>query len=107
MPLFNETLRDELETARGKRRAPRARISSPVWEFPGGAGYGGIVYSGGALLFGEIRARMGDEAFFRALRRYLEAYRWRIARGEDLISILTEESPRPLDDLFIYWLEVD
>lgn len=91
---------------RGRARNPLARVSSPLWEFPDGAGYGGIVYSGGALFFHSVRERMGDDAFFRALRRYLGEYRWKIARGEDLIAILKGESPRPLDDLLREWLDV-
>ena len=88
----------------GRERNPQARISSPLWEFPDGAGYGGIVYSGGALFLHELRGRMGDEAFFRALRRYLAEYRWKIARGEDFLRILRAESPLPLDDLILSWL---
>lgn len=89
---------------RGKARNPTATVASPLWEFPDGAGYGGIVYSGGALFFHELRTRMGDEAFFRALRRYLQEFRWKIARGQDLLSILSEESPQPLADLIREWL---
>jgi len=88
----------------GRERNPQARVSSPLWEFPDGAGYGGIVYSGGALFLHELRGRMGDEAFFRALRRYLTEYRWEIARGEDFLRILGAESPLPLDDLILSWL---
>jgi len=94
----------EASYLRGRARNPTATVASPLWEFPDGAGYGGIVYSGGALFFHAIRGRMGDEAFFRALRRYLAEYRWRMARGEDLLAILEEESPKPLKDLFQEWL---
>lgn len=88
----------------GQTRNHAARVSSPLWEFPDGAGYGGIVYSGGALFLHELRERMGDEAFFRALRRYLAEYRWEIAHGEDFLRILRVESPFPLDDLIRNWL---
>ena len=97
----------ELSYARGKARNPPATVASPLWEFPDGAGYGGIVYSGGALFLHEVRLRMGDAAFFRALRRYLKEQRWRIARGQDLLSILREESPTPLEDIFHEWLGMD
>jgi len=62
------------------------------------------VYSGGALFLHELRGRMGDEAFFRALRRYLAEYRWKIARGEDFLRVLRAESPLPLEDLILSWL---
>jgi len=90
--------------ARGRQRNPEATVSTPLWDFPGGAGYGGIVYSGGALFLHEVRGRMGDEAFFQALRRYIGEYRWEIAHGEDLLRILRAESPLPLDDLIRKWL---
>ena len=94
----------ETSYAAGRARNPPAGITSPLWAFPGGEGYGGIVYSGGALFFHALRERMGDEAFFRALRRYRGEFRWRIASGTDLLLILTQESPLPLDDLVLAWL---
>lgn len=90
--------------AAGRRANPEAAITSPLWAFPGGLGYGGIVYSGGALFLHAVRGRMGDEAFFRALRRFREEFRWQIARGARLLEILAEESPAPLDDLYQAWL---
>ncbi|MCD5407869.1 hypothetical protein LR090_01225 [Candidatus Bipolaricaulota bacterium] len=87
---------------------PHSHRGLPPVGVPGrGRLWGGIVYSGGALFFHELRTRMGDEAFFRALRRYLAEYRWRIARGQDLLSILSEESPQPLADLIQEWLGAD
>ncbi len=90
----------ERSYAAGRSANPQARITSPLWEFPQGRGYGGIVYSGGALWFHRVRERMGDEAFFEALRRFRQEFQGQIARGEDLLRILAEESPVPLDDLF-------
>ncbi len=90
--------------AAGRSRNPGARITSPLSAFPGGAGYGGIVYSGGALFLHALRDRMGDKAFFRALRRFREEFRWLIARGARLLEILAEESSVPLDDLYHAWL---
>lgn len=92
--------------ARGRMENRTAGITSPLWEFPGGSGYGGIVYSGGALFFHALRERMGDEAFFGALRRYREGFRWRLAAGADLLQILGEGSPVLLDDLLDAWLKL-
>lgn len=90
--------------AGGRLRNKTAGITSPLWAFPGGEGYGGIVYSGGALFFHSLRERMGDEAFFGALRLYRDEFQWRLATGADLLRILSEESPVPLDDLLEAWL---
>ncbi len=62
------------------------------------------MYSGGALFFHAVRERMGDDAFFAALRRYREECRWEIASGDDLLTVLAAASPAPLDDLFQLWL---
>lgn len=99
-----EVLRYWQETYRlGKERNPKATVFDPLWSFPDGEGYGGIVYSGGALMLQEIRERMGDDSFFGALRKYLEAFRWRIARGEDLLVLLRSESRFPIDDILSKW----
>lgn len=90
--------------AAGRWANPAAGITSPLWAFQGGLGYGGIVYSGGALFLHALRERMGDEAFFRALRRFRAEFRLRIAPGEALLAILAEESPTPISDLFEAWL---
>lgn len=90
--------------AAGRRANPAAGITHPLWAFPGGQGYGGIVYSGGALFLHAVRGRMGDEAFFHALRRFREEFRWRLASGARLLEILAEESPAPLEDLYWAWL---
>lgn len=90
--------------ALGRERNPEALVTSPLWEFPEGRGYGGIVYSGGALFLHEVRTTMGDDAFFRALRRYLHEFKWQIAHGKDLLHILREESPVPIDHLIARWL---
>jgi aminopeptidase N len=102
---FQEILcywQDAYRRARGRNR--EATVASPLSAFPGGEGYGGIVYSGGALFLHEVRTRMGDSAFFQALRRYRDEFRWDIAGGDDLLRILREGSPQPLDDLVQRWL---
>ncbi|QAA76047.1 MAG: hypothetical protein BIP78_0279 [Candidatus Bipolaricaulis sibiricus] len=102
---FPEILRYwESGYAGGQLQNRTARVTSPLWEFPSGSGYGGIVYSGGALFFQSVRERIGDGAFFGALRRYRREFQWQLANGEDLLRVLAEESPQPLDDLFVIWL---
>ncbi len=88
----------------GRQRNPHARVDSPLWAFPDGAGYGGIVYSGGALMLHELRLAMGDEPFLDALTSYLDTHRWTLARGEDLLSALKSAAPvsiRPILDRYL------
>jgi len=88
----------------GRRRNPHAMVDSPLWGFADGAGYGGIVYSGGALMLHDIRAHMGDELFLAALRSYLGAHRWGFAWGDDLLRAFAAHSPPSLDAVLARWL---
>ncbi|NOX44463.1 MAG: M1 family metallopeptidase [Caldiserica bacterium] len=74
----------------GRSRVPGATPFDPVWAFPEGRGYGGIVYSGGALFFLDLEGTMGRAPLLRALRRYLGEYRWGIATGAELLGILRD-----------------
>ncbi len=94
--------RNTFHLARG--RASAARVDSPLWEFPGGVGYGGIVYSGGALMLHEVRLEMGDEAFFASLRDYLGSHKWGISSGDDLLAALDHRSASALEEIFSRYL---
>lgn len=96
----------QLAYDRARMQNPDAKLSDPLEEFTDGVGYGGIVYRGGALFFHELRQLMGDEPFFRALRRYVATYSWKLARGEDLVAILREESSVPLEGFLKKWLGI-
>jgi ABC-2 type transport system permease protein len=78
-----------------------------------------IAYGKGALAMYLLQQRMGEEAVNRALRRYVERYRFTVApypRSLDFIAFLREEAKTPenqalITDLFeritIYELRVD
>ncbi len=86
-----------------RERNPGASVFDPLWDFPDGTGYGGIVYSGGALFFLELERAMGRERLISALRRYQEEFRWGIAKGEDLLSILREEGGEAAEEVIRRW----
>ena len=102
--LFEE-LRDYWERTYGRGRSRNAGATpfDPLWEFPEGEGYGGIVYSGGALFFLELEAAMGRDRLISALRRYLREYRWEIATGEDLLRFLREEGGAAAEAVIGAW----
>ncbi len=87
----------------GRSRNPDATPFDPLWRFPEGEGYGGIVYSGGALFFLELEEAMGKERLLSALRRYLKDYRWKLATGDDLLSILREEGGEAAEGVIRDW----
>jgi hypothetical protein len=66
--------------------------------------YGAIVYGKGPLFFDALRAQLGDEAFFAALRDYLETHRYGVAYPDDLIAAFEETAGQQIDDLYGFWI---
>jgi aminopeptidase N len=62
-------------------------------------------YQRGALMIHHLRLEIGDEAFFEALRVYLERFGGGVATREDFIGVFEEVSGQELDDFFVRWLE--
>ncbi|HID86299.1 MAG TPA: M1 family peptidase, partial [Anaerolineae bacterium] len=80
-------------------------VGSPMSHWAGrGDAYGLIVYIKGPLFFHALREEMGDEAFFEALRRYYQTYKYGIAEPEGLLSIAEEVSGQELDELYRHWI---
>jgi aminopeptidase N len=61
-------------------------------------------YVGGALVIHALRLQVGDEAFFKILRTYLERYRYGNAGTEEFISVAEEVSGQELSAFFDSWL---
>jgi len=66
--------------------------------------YGDVVYIKGALFFQAVREKIGDKAFFGALKDYFESKRYQIANPEDLLAAFEASSGQELDDLYQEWL---
>lgn len=70
--------------------------------------YAAIVAAKGALMFAALRAQLGDERFFRALRAYYEANKFEIAEVEDLRGAFGVETQfserRAVTRTFSRWL---
>ncbi len=69
-----------------------------------GASQNHIAYGKGPLVFYLLQERMGEEAVNRALRRFVDRYRFTIApypRSLDLVAMLREEARTPEDQLLI------
>jgi aminopeptidase N len=75
----------------------------PVSEYSP-SNYGPVVYAKGPLFFHALRQQVGDEAFLSLLTAYLEAYRYRIAHGEDLLSLMQTHTDQDLSPLYQEWL---
>jgi aminopeptidase N len=63
-----------------------------------------LVYNKGAAVLHMLRQLVGDEAFFRGLRRFYAENRFRKAGTDDLQRAMEEESDRRLERFFERWI---
>jgi aminopeptidase N len=65
------------------------------------------VYTRAAWTLHALRLQIGDEAFFRLLRTWVERHQYGNASTADFIALAEEVSGQTLDDLFQIWLYTD
>ena len=63
-----------------------------------------LVYNKGALTLHMLRKLVGDDAFFRGLRRFYATWRFKKAGTEDVKAAFEAESNRDLDAFFDRWI---
>jgi hypothetical protein len=63
-----------------------------------------VVYNKGAMVLHMLRRLVGDEVFFRALRRFYDSYRFQKAGTDELRVVFEAESGRPLSRFFDEWI---
>jgi hypothetical protein len=63
-----------------------------------------LVYNKGALTLHMLRQLIGDEAFFRGLRRFYATWRFKKAGTEDVKAAFEAEANRDLDRFFDRWI---
>lgn len=79
-------------------------VDQPTDDFTPTA-YGAIVYGKGCLAFAELRAEIGDEAFFAGLRDYATRYRFAIATPANLLTAFERAAGRDLGAFWASWFE--
>ncbi|MET0403113.1 MAG: M1 family aminopeptidase [Cystobacter sp.] len=87
----------------GGRDAPADR---PTSDFEDSLQYGALVYGKAPLLHHASRKLIGDEAFFKGLRAYVDTYRFKWTCGECFTQELARASPghaRELERLRVRW----
>jgi aminopeptidase N len=62
------------------------------------------IYARGALTLHALRARVGDEVFFKILQAYYQRFRDSNASTDDFIAVAEEASGEELGDFFEAWL---
>jgi hypothetical protein len=63
-----------------------------------------LVYNKGGITLHMLRRLIGDDAFFRGLRRFYATWRFRKAGTEDVKAAFEEEANRDLDRFFDRWI---
>jgi aminopeptidase N len=66
--------------------------------------YVGNVYDKGGWVLNMLRKQLGDDAFFRALKHYLEANRLQNVVTADLVKAIEESSGTNVDPFFDQWI---
>ncbi len=61
-------------------------------------------YQKGAWVLHMLRARLGDDVFFRGIQRYYEAHKNSVASTEDLRAALEKSSGKDLRAFFARWI---
>lgn len=81
---------------------PDTSINEPM---TGGPSRSVLVYGKAALGFLAIRQRIGDDAFFGAIRAWADEFSFAIAGPEDLLAAFEKESGTQLGDLWASWFQ--
>jgi hypothetical protein len=84
---------------RVNRFAPQGWVDSTIYDQAYFRPYVNAVYLRGALFLGQVRAQIGDEAFFELLREYVAAFTGRQASTRDFFRLLKSVSPVDLGPL--------
>jgi aminopeptidase N len=74
-------------------------LDSTIYEFPSTPAYIDRVYAQGARFLGDLRALMGDEAFFAFTRAYREANEGRLVTREDFFEAVRDHTSEDLTPL--------
>ena len=63
------------------------------------------VYDGGALTLQALRKTVGDDVFFRIVRKWVTTYKGKTANTKDFVALASHEAGRDLTTFFHQWLE--
>ena len=85
---------------------PAKPIDISIYDWYGGeTDYWNMVYLNGAHFLVDLRARIGDEAFFAFLQDYLKQEQGKIATADDFFRILREHTNADLTDLIAQYFQ--
>src|SRR5438874_2236553 len=73
-------------------------------DFDDSSEFDGNAYGKGGMVLYMLRHQLGDEAFFRGLRHYLEVNRGKNVVTADLVKAIEEETHTDVDQFFTQWI---
>lgn len=82
-------------------------LNRPVDSFETGAQYETVIYAKGALFYAQLRDLLGDRAFQRFLRGYLDQYRYQIVDNDRWLDAAGELHEPRLNALYHEWIGLD
>ena len=101
--LYYETMHPDLVTWWWQYRIdfynPQGFVDIPIYEGQGFRPYTNAVYFRGAHFLEDLRARIGDEAFFAFIQDYLAQGRGKIVNADDFFRILKTHTSTDYSDL--------
>jgi hypothetical protein len=104
--LFNDLLRRMTRWAREQGLAGPISLGYRLGHIQGDSRiFRAIVYNKSAVVLHMLRRMMGDEAFFRSVRRFYFGSRFRKAATEDVRAAFEKESGQALETFFRGWIE--
>jgi aminopeptidase N len=86
-----------------KDRGLDATLEQPTTSYTK-ANYETLAYAKGALFFHALREKLGPDRYDRAIRAYLDRYRWKTATPTDLLEAVRESTgydPKPLYEKWV------
>lgn len=112
LPTYAELLWVEQEQGRAEadavaaswRDAVGSTSRAPLDVRSGGDRIDAATYERGALVFHELRQRLGDETFFAVLQRFFEDFTGRAATTDDFLATASRVSGVDLGQFFDSWL---
>lgn len=85
------------------RGLPDLALNLPVRNYLGFS-YGAIIYTKGPLFLVALERELGRETVYKALARYFERMKYKVATSQDVQSAFEEASGRDLTDIFNKWV---
>lgn len=80
-------------------------VDHPTDNFPTSNAYVNAVYSKAPMGFHAIHMEMGDDAFYTALRAYVDEFSWRVASPADMEAAFQVHTDVNIREIWSHWFE--